>query len=159
MPLPPDNQASSGLVVLREATAEDAFLAFEWRNDPRVRSQAHDSGALTFSGHTDWWNASVTDPARHLLIAVEGGSPVGVLRLDLTGSSAVVSIYLDPAQTGRGLGRQTLLAGEDYARELGLQTLIASIKQTNAPSKSAFSGAGYDRSGDFWVRKLHPPAA
>lgn len=126
-------------------------MAFHWRNDPAIRDQSHDPRALTLSEHQAWWNAAIASPDRHLLMAMRDGVPIGVLRLDQTGSIAEVSIYLNPAEAGRGLGREVLRAGLVYARSIGLAGLTASIKETNARSRSAFTAVGFERSDSGWI--------
>ncbi|RYG07616.1 MAG: N-acetyltransferase [Caulobacteraceae bacterium] len=145
------SRVSAGSLILVPAALDDAGLTFTWRNHEATRSQAHDSRPLTADGHDQWWRAAVASPERHLLIAMEADMPVGVLRLDQTGMSAEVSIYLDPAQTGRGLGREILRAGILHARQTGIDTLVASIKDTNVASQSAFTAAGFVRSNDGWT--------
>lgn len=143
-------------IALVPAEPRDAALTFAWRNASAVRRFFHDPGELTFEGHQQWWSAAVAAADRHLLLAKEAGVTIGVLRLDQQGDSAEVSIYLDPAQMGRGLGRAVLEAGAAYAIALGIRTLIASIKDANLASRSAFAAAGFAREGDQWVRVLMP---
>lgn len=147
---------ASAPLTLAPATIEDAVLVFPWRNDPLVRSHFHDPRPLRLEGHQAWWRATLGSSDRHLLIAMKGAAAVGVLRLDRHGTSADVSIYLDPAQSGRGLGREVLKAGVAYARRVGIDLLTASIKESNARSQAAFTAAGFEKSANNWVRRVRP---
>lgn len=143
------------MINLVPAEIGHASLTFPWRNDPLSRARFHDPRELTAAGHRQWWLAALAAPERHLFLALEDGRPIGVLRLDQTGSSAEVSVYLDPAQTGRGLGSHVLDAGATHASELGIEVLTASIKEDNIASQRAFTGAGFQRSGEGWIRTLN----
>jgi UDP-2,4-diacetamido-2,4,6-trideoxy-beta-L-altropyranose hydrolase len=149
-------EGSRTVLTLAPATADDAVLAFPWRNDPAVRAHFHDPRPLALDGHQAWWRATLAASDRHLLMAMKDGVAVGVLRLDHADGSAEVSIYLDPAQSGRGLGREVLRAGVAYARRVGIDSLTASIKESNARSQAAFTAAGFEKSGDNWVRRVRP---
>jgi RimJ/RimL family protein N-acetyltransferase len=81
---------------------------------------------------------------------------VGVIRFDIEGSSAEISIYLDPDQRGRGLGPATLAAGSAWigvAREQ-VTRLTAVISDENAASLRAFEKAGFRRAGNVWICEI-----
>jgi UDP-2,4-diacetamido-2,4,6-trideoxy-beta-L-altropyranose hydrolase len=139
-------------VELRSATFEDAKRVWPWRNDPSTRRFFHDDRALTLEEHESWWARTLRDESRRLLIAHCGAHAVGVLRLDVRGTVALVSIYVDPAFTGLGLGRATLRAGQELARGAGgLSRLEAEILPQNSASASAFSAVGFEREGSRWI--------
>uniref|UniRef100_UPI0028114D28 GNAT family N-acetyltransferase n=1 Tax=Phenylobacterium sp. TaxID=1871053 RepID=UPI0028114D28 len=143
----PSSDRFKPALKLQAATEADAMIAFPWRNDPSSRSQFHDSTPIDAEAHRAWWTATLSNPDRSLLMAMRDGVPVGVVRLDRTGASAEVSIYLDPAQAGRGFGRQALTAAVDHARLIGLTSLVASIKESNTRSQRAFAATGFDKRG------------
>lgn len=141
-------------ISLIPAEACHASLTFPWRNDASSRSRFHDTRELTIAGHETWWFAAIAATDRHLFLALEGRQPIGVLRLDQAGTSAEVSIYLDPTKIGRRLGSRVLDAGAVHAAGLGIEVLTASIKDDNIASQRAFEAAGFQRSGGCWIRKL-----
>jgi len=103
----------------------------------------------------------VGDPSRILLIAEADDTAVGVIRFDIDGSSAEISIYLDPDQRGRGLGPATLEAGCAWigvAREQ-VTRLTAVISDKNTASLRAFEKGGFQRAGDAWIREIGGGAA
>ena len=138
-------------VSLRPAVREDADALFEWRNAPENRRFALDPGPLSLVNHRKWVDTVLADPERVLLIAQEADRPVGVLRYDVAGTSARVSIYLAPGNHGRGLGPRVLAAGGRWMREHRpkVASLTAEIKTDNIASTAAFRAAGF--TSDFEV--------
>jgi phosphinothricin acetyltransferase len=61
--------------------------------------------------------------------------------------TGVVAIYLDPACTGKAIGKQAVGFLEKQALESDLHTLIALISSENTPSLSLFARLGYSPAG------------
>ncbi|HEX8004406.1 MAG TPA: GNAT family N-acetyltransferase [Mycobacteriales bacterium] len=61
--------------------------------------------------------------------------------------TAEVTVYLDAAACGRGLGRAALAFAEEHARAAGLHALLAVVCAENEPSLRAFARAGYEEVG------------
>jgi CMP-N-acetylneuraminic acid synthetase/ribosomal protein S18 acetylase RimI-like enzyme len=132
-------------VVLRAAAAGDRLALWRWRNDPGTRRASFDSREIPLDEHTRWLAQSLALRERRLWIVVgEGGADAGVVRLDVEGRSATVSIALAPEARGRGLGTAALraLAAEAFG-SLGLATLRARVKRDNRASLAVFRRAGY----------------
>ena len=55
-----------------------------------------------------------------------------------------ISIYLDPTQRGKGLGKQVLKHCLDSAPELGVKTLLGFIFSHNEPSLKLFRHFGFE---------------
>lgn len=132
-------------LFLRPAVASDATRAWPWRNAESTRRYFHDPTPLDYDTHIAWWNAVLCDGDRTLLLGMIGAMPVGVLRLDRKDAEAKVSVYLDPALTGLGLGPEMLRAGVGWSqRHLSkLKRLNAEILPQNGASISAFRAAGF----------------
>lgn len=140
-------------VALRSATEDDVRLAYEWRNHPSTRRYSRDPAPIAFESHSAWWRCALENSARILLIAHIGDLDVGVLRLDVDGDSAEISIYLDPSLTGLGLGSCVLRAGQGWVRAhlKDLRRLVAEIVSGNTASEKIFVSAGFVRHGrDRW---------
>ncbi|CAH1215237.1 Phosphinothricin N-acetyltransferase [Paenibacillus plantiphilus] len=60
-----------------------------------------------------------------------------------------VTIYLNPEETGKGLGSHSLQFVEDTARELGFHSLIATICSENTASISLFTRYGYEQAAHY----------
>jgi RimJ/RimL family protein N-acetyltransferase len=128
-------------------------MMFEWRNHPATRAVSHSAAELTWDDHLRWVGAVLADPQRCLLIGRVGAIDVGVIRFDLgTDRTAEVSLYLDPALHGLGLGRSLLLAGEE--RCAGLEPaprgFEATVRPGNESSQRLFAGCGYSFRDGAW---------
>jgi len=144
--------ASSGYLHLRAATPADAAPAWQWRNDDETRRHFTNPGAVELDRHLEWWSAVLADHRRDLLIAVLGARPVGVLRLDHNADEAVVSVYVDPALTGVGLGPYILRAAQQWTNRHrpDMAAMVADILPQNSASVSAFLAAGFSPEGTRW---------
>lgn len=144
---------------LRPARAADAEPCHAWRNAESTRRYFRDPSPVALADHLRWWQATLADPRRHLLLAQVGREAVGVVRLDREGSEAEVSIYTDPALTGLGLGPRMLDAAARWAATpaAGLRTLAAEIDPRNGASEVAFAAAGFRPAAPRrWTRSLQP---
>jgi UDP-2,4-diacetamido-2,4,6-trideoxy-beta-L-altropyranose hydrolase len=137
-------------VRLRPATAEDCELVYGINADPAVRRWSFSSGAIAFADHQRWFADKLADPRCLLFVAEDGGEPIGVLRYDLAGDQATVSIALAPDRQGRGYGTAILRAGR-AALAGRAATVRAIIKPDNVASIRAFTNAGYRPAGDALV--------
>lgn len=82
------------------------------------------------------------------------GEPLAFVRLDARGRAdgeCTISINVAPAARGRGLGTATLDAASVHAAALGLSTIEALIRPSNAASVRAFENAGYVHTGSTTV--------
>jgi UDP-2,4-diacetamido-2,4,6-trideoxy-beta-L-altropyranose hydrolase len=144
-------------VELRAARADDATMAQAWRNHPATREASRDTREIPLDEHRLWWQRTLTDPTRRLFVAHVGRIDIGVLRLDLEGDRAEVSIYLDPACTGLGMGPWLLRAVQRWAvGEGALRCLLAHIRPGNRASELAFAAAGFKRGEPLWTWMLEP---
>jgi RimJ/RimL family protein N-acetyltransferase len=143
---------------VRLAVPADAPRVFPWRNAEATRRFFHDSGPLTLDGHIAWFHQALADPDRVLLIGESATAPIGVLRYDLSESTAMVSVYLDPALRGRGYGTALLLAGERWLRDQreSVAALRAEIRAGNTASHAAFARAGFVERSTVVEKLLQP---
>ena len=142
-------------LTLRDALANDAERAFDWRNAASTRQFSGNPAPIDPAGHRDWWARALSDPARLLWIAMVGNRPAGVLRYDVAGTAAEVSIYLDPLLTGLGLGTELLRIGEKRLADHGVDTVTARIDPGNIASRRSFASAGFVATdGDRYVARL-----
>ena len=138
-------------LIVRPATRADAQMMFDWRNAPATRAVSLEQGPLAWDAHLAWLDRILADPTRNLFIGEIGGRAVGVIRFDSSApDGATVSLYLDPALHGLGLGPQLLLAGEDA---VGRKIVEAVVLEDNRPSQRVFEVCGYERvAPDRWVK-------
>jgi RimJ/RimL family protein N-acetyltransferase len=79
-----------------------------------------------------------------------------VVRFDITGDEADLSIYLVPGQANRGFGSDLLLVAEQWlinARP-DLRQMSAEVLATNDKSQRLFAGAGYRAGTTAYSKKL-----
>lgn len=133
------------VLALRLATAQDARLLFEGRNADSVRRWAFNSEPIDWDSHLRWFEQTLADEQRLLLIAHTAQGPIGVLRYDLRGEHAQVSVYLMQGQAGFGWGRALLDSGERYVRRHWPQVRVieARVMADNEASLQLFRKAGY----------------
>jgi RimJ/RimL family protein N-acetyltransferase len=136
-------------MILRLARVDDARLIWMWRNDSVTQAMFRTSDEVSWEEHRDWYGRSLANAGRWMLVGEDAGHPLGILRLDRKGrGSAEVNINVSPDNRGRGVGRDILALGVDYAAgRLGLVRLEANIKPENAASVALFKRAGFMHAG------------
>lgn len=121
---------------IREATAADAELLYEWANDPDTRRWSFSTVPIPWDGHVEWLSRVLADPHRTLYIGENEAGPVGTVRFDWDGEGAEVSITVAPERRGQGLSRPLLaVAMGNYPH----RPVIAHVKPDNAASVRLFS--------------------
>jgi RimJ/RimL family protein N-acetyltransferase len=132
-------------VSLRRAGVDDADLLWEIRSDPDVRRHSWNTGAVEHAEHIDWLRHKLGDADSRLYVVVAHGKDVGQVRIDRrTDTEAEISIDLLPRRRGRGIGREAIRLGRQAAAdELGVEVLVAEIKEGNVASQAAFAAAGF----------------
>lgn len=143
-------------LALRLACADDSKNVFEWRNDERTRKYSGDGDFISLEQHERWFTAMLIDSARKMLIAEEGGVRVGVVRYDIAGDKAEVSIYLVPGNSGRGLGESILVAGEAWLSRAcpDVRELRAVVRRENAASLRIFESAGFEPHSTVFSKRV-----
>ncbi|MDT3314018.1 UDP-2,4-diacetamido-2,4,6-trideoxy-beta-L-altropyranose hydrolase [Pseudomonas sp. rhizo66] len=151
---------SGAVLTIRPATQEDAQLLFDGRNAETVRRWSLTNAEIDWVQHVNWLTASLRNPQRLLLIAEADDGPVGVLRYDLRGFAAEVSIYLLEGRFGLGWGRSLLARGEAFVSRHWPQVtaITAQVLPGNRASLNVFRDAGFTQSACTFTRVLkdHP---
>jgi UDP-2,4-diacetamido-2,4,6-trideoxy-beta-L-altropyranose hydrolase len=152
---------ASTSVVFRLATAADSERLFRWRNHPQVRQVSRSKEMIDWATHTAWLDSALANPNRLLLIAEFVGQPLGVVRFDITGDLAEVSIYkvLDIEAQGvsvHGSGRDLLIGAEDWLQRhhKEVRVLAAKVLGDNIPSHRLFESAGYGRHATTYMKRI-----
>ncbi|WP_339453674.1 UDP-2,4-diacetamido-2,4,6-trideoxy-beta-L-altropyranose hydrolase [Pseudomonas sp. EA_5y_Pfl2_R50] len=151
---------AGAVLTIRPATPEDAQLLFDGRNAEAVRRWSLTSAPIDWPQHVNWLTASLRNPQRLLLIAEADDGPVGVLRYDLRGFDAQVSIYLLEGRFGLGWGKSLLARGEAFVTRHWPQVIAitADVLPANRASLNVFRDAGFTQSACAFTRVLkdHP---
>lgn len=148
------DQMNLAEIELRAATQDDSKLLFEWRNHPNIRAISTHSDPILWKSHEQWFNKVLQDANRPLYIATQVGTEVGVIRFDIEGAQAEVSLYLAPDRHGKGLGTQLLLQGE---RQLSQECpkvlkIIATVLEGNEASHRLFRRCGYRFDDSIYIK-------
>ena len=133
-------------VVLRKADKSDNRDIWLWRNHPQVRCNFFNTKPVPWQEHKKWFSSKIKSPSTKIYIAKEGGRKIGVIRFELKNRYATVSVNLNPAFFGRGLGSKIIEIGTDkFYNDTKLRnTIRAEIKKNNTASLKAFEKAGYE---------------
>jgi len=136
---------NSVALTLRRAVVADRESMFEWRNNETTRKFFFDPAPVDWETHVAWLDRLLSDEYVYLLLGEVAGEPVGVLRYDVVGDFAEVSVYLVPGRSGLGLGPKLLTEGTDWVRRnvVGVRHLKARIVCENRASFRAFEKAGF----------------
>ena len=142
-------------ISIRRAILADSEDIFRWRNSPVVREASFDQREIPLDDHNRWFQKTIESSDRELLIAHDD-APIGVLRFDIDGTQAVISVYLVPDRMGTGMGSATIAAGVYWLKRQRpeLKKVIAQIRTTNQRSQSAFLRAGFVHSGEDYTFNL-----
>lgn len=145
-----------GKLRIRAASPDDARRLFEWRNHPSIRSVSSNFDLIEWDAHESWFLQVMQDPNRIIYIAELEKQAVGVIRFDLDKDIAEVSIYLSPEQTGKGIGTQLLLGGENQLlRERPeIRHLHAKVMESNERSHSLFKRCGYEFAASIYYKLI-----
>tara|TARA_B100000315_G_C14361202_1_gene488561 strand:+ start:305 stop:763 length:459 start_codon:yes stop_codon:yes gene_type:complete len=133
---------------IREANIDDRNDIFEWRNDPITRQMSFDSDVVTFSIHKKWFENSLYNKNRYLLIVEEEGRKISVVRFDIKEEkrTAEISINLNPLERGKIFSSTVISKSISYFNIINnkrIKTIIAKIKKKNIASKRSFMKCGF----------------
>lgn len=131
-------------IVIILAGEEDMRDIWEWRNHRDVRKNSFNTAVVPWDEHQRWFEQKMSDSRCRIYIARRREEKIGVIRFEPEGKGAQVSVHLNPACLGQGLGYRVIRAGtEQFLKEIGAVTVIARIIKKNEASVKAFMKAGY----------------
>ena len=131
-------------VQLRRAVEADSEMLWLWRNDPLMRAMAKSHDPVSWSRHSEWFTRAIANDDVFLFIAETGGDAAAMVRFDVAGDEALVSINVAPPFRGRQIGGVALReACRMFSEQRPEISLIAEIHPDNAASVRIFSEAGF----------------
>jgi UDP-2,4-diacetamido-2,4,6-trideoxy-beta-L-altropyranose hydrolase len=138
-----------GEPTLRRTVESDCKAFWEWANDAGARAVSFARESIPWERHMEWFRSRLTDPQSILYTAVSRqGEAIGMVRYQVEGTHAILSINLGAAYRGRGNGRKLLfLATEELFGNTRVKFIDAFVRQTNQPSIRLFEGAGFRNMG------------
>jgi RimJ/RimL family protein N-acetyltransferase len=133
------------MIELRFANPGDADRLFAWRNDPVTLACFRSTAVVPREDHDRWVQFNVEKGyAEHIvLIAENGGQPVGVIRFDADKNDVMsydVSLPVAPEHRGKGLAHLILAHACNLVQDFSLN---AEVRNENAPSRRVFERCGF----------------
>jgi len=139
-------RAPDAKIRVRQIRDVDRELLFRWANDPLVRRMSFNSKRISWAEHCQWFEARLQDLHSLLFIAEDSrAEPVGLVRFDVAGRIATISIIISPGKRGRGFGSAVIEAGckRMFQTRKTVEKILAYIKPENEASIRAFRRAGF----------------
>lgn len=136
-------------LALRPVQADDCHLIWEWVNDPATRANSFSTAPIPWERHRNWFMTKLADPQSRFYLALDSvAAPIGQIRYQIEGQTAVVSVSLAPNQRGRGYSDQIIqLASQQIFENTAVKLIHAYIKPDNVASIRAFTKAGFVSGG------------
>lgn len=145
-------------VKVRLASYSDSTDLMSWRNHPSVRAVSRNTEPITVESHERWLDGVLRDENRALLIGYrDEQQPIGVVRFDMAGDCAEVSIYLVPDLGEQGLGVGLLISAEQWlgSNHPDIKCIRAEVLGNNAPSHRLFKADGYVKDSTCYFKKVY----
>ncbi len=133
----------------RRASMGDADVLWRWANDPVTRANSLNTAPIPYAEHLEWLRRRLGSEATKIWIFSDSGMPVGQVRFDRTGDSALISISVASEHRGRGFGRAMLTEAVRKMRE-GWGPAVrpkALVLDRNAASLALFRACGFKTVG------------
>lgn len=142
----------------------------EWRplRDTRLRAleDAPSAFGTTFAEARErpdtWWvewaKRSAETGEQAMLLAWRDGAPVGIAGTFARDDGAwqVISMWVDPAERGRGAGGALLDAVVGFAREHGSRELVLGVTDGNDAARALYERYGFADNGDSEPLRSNP---
>jgi UDP-2,4-diacetamido-2,4,6-trideoxy-beta-L-altropyranose hydrolase len=134
---------------LRLVRETDCRLLFEWANDPVARAASFHGAEISWEDHVCWFRERLQDPQSIIYIGENAaGEPVGLVRFQIKGVRAVLSVNVAPEFRGQGWGRGLIAFGtRSMVRTGSVRRVDALVKPDNQASVRLFEASGYRRAG------------
>jgi len=132
-------------IKFRSVELDDEQKIFEWRNDINVREYSRNTEKINIDQHKKWFRQVLADPDKLFIIGSVKKEEIGVLRFDISGEEAEISIYLAPEKHGRGYGAALVESGEEWLlnKRPEVKTILADVLADNKASNKLFEKCGY----------------
>jgi UDP-4-amino-4,6-dideoxy-N-acetyl-beta-L-altrosamine N-acetyltransferase len=134
---------------IRAMLHTDLERVLRWRNHPEVRRYMYTQQEISLDEHRKWFERTLQDKKKHLLIYESGGEPLGFLNIGelARGHIADWGFYVAP-DAPKGTGRQLGTAGVRHAFEdLQLHKLCGQALAFNERSVRFHQSLGFRQEG------------
>lgn len=123
--------------MIRKATLEDSPYVFVWRNNKETRANSITTKPVDWYDHIGWYAKKVFDK-NTLMMIIEDETPQGMIRYDIDGIVAHVSINIASEARGKGIG-SVLVEESMKFLPATIKNIFAEIKADNVSSQKLFS--------------------
>lgn len=139
---------------LSDVEDKDCKLLWEWANDPLARSVSFSTEPIAWEQHVKWFRSQLENPDSLLYLALDAQDvPVGLVRFQIEGARAMVSINLANQFRGKGYGKIILTMGCTKLFETTAAVMAdAYVKPDNQTSLKLFTSVGFKSIGTETVR-------
>lgn len=139
--------AQGGQISIRSARLEDAYLYFEWTNDPETRRQSFNSAPVLWESHEEWFNNKISSTTTKMYVLQIDSSPVAQVRFEIEDDFAMINYSVDAKNRGKGIAGYCIKYGvlklkEDCDRISLFQALV---KKENVASVKTFEKLNFER--------------
>ncbi|MGH6846061.1 MAG: GNAT family N-acetyltransferase [Methylocella sp.] len=144
-------------LILRRAAADDSRDLWLWRNDDETRRCSRATDVVAWPRHDAWYREKLKDCGSQILVALEDGVPIGMIRFDRIDKDRFrANITVAPTARGRGLGHTILRLGCDrLMQDFSDATIVAEVRIENIASQRIFEANGFHRNLDQQQAELH----
>ncbi len=134
---------------LRSVHENDCRLLYVWAEDQAARASSFHSAALSWEDHSRWFAERLQDPQSVIYIGENAASePVGVVRFQIKGETAVLSVNVAPEFRGKRWGRELItFSTRSVVRARSVRRIDAFVKPQNQASIRLFEASGFRRAG------------
>lgn len=141
-------------ITLRKIEPSDLPFLYQWENDASSWADGANHNPLSQRDLRDYIESTTGDIYKdgqlRLIIELDTAETVGCIDLfdlDIRNRRAAIGMYIAPEFRNRGIGKQAVLAMEDYAsRQLDLRLIYAVIATTNILCTKLYENLGYEPS-------------
>lgn len=134
---------------MRPMVHADLERVLAWRNHPDVRRYMYTQHEISLDEHQRWFERSLADPSRHLLIFEQNHQPLGFVNFNESGNGDVADwgFYAAP-DAPKGSGRQLGSAALNHAfSQLKLHKVCGQALAYNQRSIQFHQSLGFQQEG------------
>lgn len=138
---------------LRPVRESDCRLLFGLAIDPDARAASFHSDEILWEDHARWFEERVQDPHSVIYIGEDAaGEAVGLVRFQIKGDRAVLSVNVVPEYRGKGWGRELIaFSTRRLVRTRSVGRIEAFVKPENQASVRLFQTSGFRLAGNDQV--------
>ena len=124
----------------------ESFSSTRWHSDPSL------SKSLCDNYYRQWLLSCARGYAQHILVGEFDGIPVSFMTLRVIGSDGRIDLTaVEKSQRGRGFYRVMVNRSLIWARDNGLNRMLATTQIDNLGSRRTWCGEGFKPTGSWYV--------